>query len=69
MSISIQLRSERIFWQLVERAKKLVDYVDGIHLTDSVLGIPRVSSITAANFIIRNIPNHPALKLERQDKG
>ena len=47
--------------QLVERAKKLVGYVDGIHLTDSVLGIPRVSSITAANFIIRDIPNHPAL--------
>src|ERR687889_1904399 len=47
--------------RLVERAKKLVGYVNGIHLTDSVLGIPRVSNITAANFIIRDIPNHPAL--------
>jgi 5,10-methylenetetrahydrofolate reductase len=47
--------------RLVERAEKLVGYVDGVHFTDSVLGIPRVSSITAAGFIIRNISKHPAL--------
>lgn len=47
--------------QLVERARKLVGYVDGIHLTDSVLGIPRVSSLTAASLIIRNIPKYPSL--------
>jgi hypothetical protein len=32
----------------------LVDLVNGIHLTDSVLGIPRVSSITAASYIMKN---------------
>jgi 5,10-methylenetetrahydrofolate reductase len=47
--------------QLVERARKLVGYVDGIHLTDSVLGVPRVSSLTAASFIIKNIPKYPSL--------
>jgi 5,10-methylenetetrahydrofolate reductase len=47
--------------QLVERARKLVGYVDGIHLTDSVLGVPRVSSLTAASLIIRNIPKYPSL--------
>ncbi len=46
---------------LVDRAKKLVGYVDGIHLTDSVLGIPRVSSLTAAGFIIRDVEKHPAI--------
>jgi 5,10-methylenetetrahydrofolate reductase len=46
---------------LVERAGKLVGYVNGIHLTDSVLGIPRVSSLTAASFIIKNIARHPAI--------
>ena len=35
---------------LVDRANRLVGYVNGIHLTDSVLGIPRVSSLTAAKF-------------------
>lgn len=33
---------------LSSRAKRLVRLADGIHLTDSVLGVPRVSSITAA---------------------
>ena len=36
---------------MVERAAQLADHVDGIHLTDSVLGIPRVSSVTAARLI------------------
>lgn len=33
------------------RASQLAKLADGIHLTDSVLGIPRISSITAAAFI------------------
>jgi 5,10-methylenetetrahydrofolate reductase len=36
---------------LVKRASLLTELVDGIHLTDSVLGIPRVSSVTAASHI------------------
>lgn len=47
--------------QFIERARNLVGYVNGIHLTDSVLGIPRVSSLTAAGFIIKNIPKYPPL--------
>lgn len=37
--------------KLVKRASMLTELVDGIHLTDSVLGIPRISSVTAANHI------------------
>ncbi|HVX01552.1 MAG TPA: hypothetical protein VHA09_00200 [Nitrososphaera sp.] len=36
---------------LTERASQLGRHVRGIHLTDSVLGVPRVSSITAASFV------------------
>jgi hypothetical protein len=36
---------------LLNRSSELKDLVNGIHLTDSVLGIPRVSSITAASYI------------------
>lgn len=36
---------------LKERASQLARHVGGIHLTDSVLGVPRVSSITAASFV------------------
>lgn len=36
---------------LVGRARELVGLVDGIHITDSVLGIPRISGISFAHFI------------------
>ncbi len=36
---------------MADRASQLAGLVSGIHLTDSVLGIPRVSSITAAGYI------------------
>jgi 5,10-methylenetetrahydrofolate reductase len=36
---------------LVERASALNGLVAGIHLTDSVLGVARVSSVTTANYI------------------
>lgn len=42
--------------KLKERAVKIGEACDGIHLTDSVLGIPRVSPITAG-FFIRNSNN------------
>jgi 5,10-methylenetetrahydrofolate reductase len=37
--------------KMVERVSQLKDLVNGIHFTDSVLGIPRMSGITAANYI------------------
>lgn len=40
---------------MVDRASQLVDLVSGIHLTDSVLGIPRVSSVTAAGYIKEHV--------------
>ena len=39
--------------RFTKRASELVDLVNGIHLTDSVPGIPRISSVTAANLIKR----------------
>jgi 5,10-methylenetetrahydrofolate reductase len=37
--------------QMLNRASQLRGLVPGIHLTDSVLGIPRLSSVTAARYI------------------
>jgi 5,10-methylenetetrahydrofolate reductase len=37
--------------EMTDRASRLRGLVGGIHLTDSVLGIPRVSSVTAARYI------------------
>ena len=37
--------------EMTHRASQLHGLVDGIHLTDSVLGIPRVSSVAAARYI------------------
>jgi 5,10-methylenetetrahydrofolate reductase len=37
--------------EMVDRASRLAGLVSGIHFTDSVLGIPRVSGITAATYI------------------
>ena len=36
---------------LLNRSSELINLATGIHLTDSVLGIPRVSSVTAASYI------------------
>jgi 5,10-methylenetetrahydrofolate reductase len=42
------------------RVTELVNLVSSVHLTDSVLGIPRVSSICAANSVLKA---HPGMKL------
>jgi 5,10-methylenetetrahydrofolate reductase len=34
-----------------DRTSKIIDIVDGIHLTDSVLGVPRISSVSAASHL------------------
>jgi 5,10-methylenetetrahydrofolate reductase len=41
---------------LLKRSSELINLATGIHLTDSVLGIPRVSSVTAAGYI-KNVGN------------
>jgi 5,10-methylenetetrahydrofolate reductase len=48
------LRLNQEMEYLISRASSLSGFVDGIHLTDSVLGIPRVSSVTAASYIKRS---------------
>src|ERR687885_2207293 len=40
--------------RFTRRAAMLDEYADGIHITDSVLGIARLSSITAASFVKRS---------------
>ncbi|MDQ3998940.1 MAG: methylenetetrahydrofolate reductase, partial [Thermoproteota archaeon] len=37
--------------EMINRASQLRGLVSGIHLTDSVLGVPRLSSVTAARYI------------------
>ena len=37
--------------KFIDRTSKIIDIVDGIHLTDSVLGIPRISSVSAASHL------------------
>jgi 5,10-methylenetetrahydrofolate reductase len=39
--------------RLTRRAEILNEFADGIHITDSVLGIARLSSITAASYVKR----------------
>jgi len=37
--------------KFIKRTLSVVDWVDGIHFTDSVLGIPRISSVSAACYL------------------
>lgn len=37
--------------KFINRTSNIIDLVDGIHLTDSVLGVTRISSVTAANYL------------------
>ena len=37
----------------MSRAKKISEFVDGIHLTDNVLGVPRVSSLMLVSMLKR----------------
>jgi 5,10-methylenetetrahydrofolate reductase len=45
------LRLEQDIELLIQRASRLNGLVDGIHITDSVLGISRLSAVTSANYI------------------
>ena len=55
---------------LVGRARELVGLVDGIHITDSVLGIPRISGISFAHFIRQSGNNLPvSCSLRARDRN
>jgi len=44
--------------KFIDRTSKIIDIVDGIHLTDSVLGVPRISSVSAASHLKKLNPNN-----------
>ncbi|MEO9320652.1 MAG: hypothetical protein ABI361_08275 [Nitrososphaera sp.] len=46
---------------MIDRAVQVHRLVDGIHLTDSVLGIPRISGLTAAAFVKQEISSSTKL--------
>jgi len=52
-SVNLQVLNERMN-TFQKRAGQLIGLVDGIHITDSVLGIPRISSIVAASLLSMN---------------
>lgn len=55
---------------LVKRASELVGLVDGIHITDSVLGVPRISGISFAHFIRQAGNNLPiSCSLRARDRN
>ena len=43
--------------KFLDRTRIILKYVNSIHITDSVLGIPRISSIHGAALITENIKN------------
>ena len=49
------LRLNQEMQYLIGKTSSLNGFVDGIHLTDSVLGMPRVSSVTATEYIARDL--------------
>ena len=54
----------------VKRASELVGLVDGIHITDSVLGVPRISGISLAHFIRQSGNNLPiSCSLRARDRN
>lgn len=54
---------------MAERASQLSGLVDGIHLTDSVLGIPRVSSVTAAGYIKGHVDAKLSCSIRVRDRN
>jgi len=53
--IDIALLSQELL-KFLNRARIISNYTKHIHITDSVLGIPRFSSIHAAQMIMNNMP-------------
>jgi 5,10-methylenetetrahydrofolate reductase len=47
INLDVQMRG------FIEKASSALEFVSGLHITDSVLGFPRVSSVTAAS-VLRN---------------
>jgi len=54
---------------MADRASQLAGLVSGIHLTDSVLGIPRVSSVTAAGYIKERVDAKLSCSIRVRDRN
>ncbi|MEW6604411.1 MAG: hypothetical protein AB1351_06940 [Thermoproteota archaeon] len=54
---------------MADRASQLSGLVSGIHLTDSVLGIPRVSSVTAARYIKDRVDAKMSCSIRVRDRN
>lgn len=54
---------------MANRASQLAGLVSGIHLTDSVLGIPRVSSVTAAGYIKERVDAKLSCSIRVRDRN
>ena len=48
------------------RTKIILEHVNYLHITDSVLGIPRISSIHGASIILENITNQKVITVQRK---
>ncbi len=63
-NISIDINSLRKeIDKFIYRSQILTNYVNDIHITDSVLGIPRISSLYAANILTKNIPLNKTISI------
>lgn len=49
--------------KFIYRSQILTEYVNDIHITDSVLGIPRISSLQAAAILMKNIQLYKKLSI------
>ncbi|MEP0826112.1 MAG: methylenetetrahydrofolate reductase [Nitrososphaera sp.] len=54
---------------MVDRASQLSGLVSDIHLTDSVLGIPRISSVTAARYIKDHVDAKMSCSIRVRDRN
>lgn len=54
---------------MADRASQLSGLVSGIHLTDSVLGIPRMSSVTAAGYIKERVDAKLSCSIRVRDRN
>ncbi len=56
LTININTLNDEID-KFVYRSQIILKYVNALHITDSVLGVPRISSIHGASIILKNIKN------------
>jgi 5,10-methylenetetrahydrofolate reductase len=56
LTININILNDEID-KFIYRSQIILNYANALHITDSVLGIPRISSMHGASIILKNIKN------------